>query len=214
MPQKFRTRPRPRGTYKLTMPGMTRALIAVHKQVAASKRVRPQSNGQHCLSSSLVMNGPKPSLILTRPFIKLAHTRSFNTSIGQVSFPLGGGGGVLGIVGGGVVGTVGGGRVMGTVGDGVLGTVGGGVLGTIGGGGVLRTVGGGVLGTVGGGVLGIIGGGGVLGTVGDGLVGGGEVVCWGQWALGCLVVVCRELLEVVCWVQSAVGCLGWWVVEC
>ena len=57
-------RPELRGTYKLTMPGMTRALMAVHTQVAASKRVRPQSSGQHC---RLGMNGPKPSLILTRP---------------------------------------------------------------------------------------------------------------------------------------------------
>ena len=113
------------GTFKF-IPS-TLALIAVHRQSAASKSAKPLTNAQHSLE------GGVPTVTLTSPKMS-AQTPSFNVSLGHEA--LGGeggeGGGQLGFGVGGVGFGVGGvGLGVGGVGFGVGGVgfgVGGGQL--------------------------------------------------------------------------------------
>jgi hypothetical protein len=100
------------GTFKLIP--RTLALIAVQRQIAASKSTKPWSNAQHLLEAGL------PTIILTSPRTS-AHTPSFNVSVGQFC-DVEGVGGVAEGVGGHGVGEAGGGLGFGFglgLGDGV-----------------------------------------------------------------------------------------------
>ena len=90
------------GTFKL-IPS-TFALIAVHRQTAASKSAKPVRTAQHSLEAGV------PTTMPTNPPSRFTHVPSFNVSLGHVGpvegvggdFGLGAGGGDFGVeVGGG-----------------------------------------------------------------------------------------------------------------
>jgi len=96
------------GTFKLIP--RTLALIAVQRQIAASKSTKPWSNAQHLLEAGL------PTITLTSPRTS-AQTPNFNVSLGHFCDAGGVGGVVEGVGGQGVV-EGGGGLGLG-LGDGV-----------------------------------------------------------------------------------------------
>uniref|UniRef100_A0ACD5TSN4 Uncharacterized protein n=1 Tax=Avena sativa TaxID=4498 RepID=A0ACD5TSN4_AVESA len=78
LPHWLRRRTRSTGTLRL-MP-RTLALMAVHRQTAASRSASPDSSGQHCSVDGT------PRLSLSR-FSTFAHALSFSVSIEQVPPP-------------------------------------------------------------------------------------------------------------------------------
>jgi len=121
------------GTFKLIP--RTFALIAVQRQTAASKSVKPWINVQHLLEVGL------PTITLTSPRTS-AQTPSFNVSLGHFCAVEGVGGLELGVVEGGGVLALGGGLATGVVEGGGVPALGGGVaLGVFEGGGGLVGVG-------------------------------------------------------------------------
>ncbi|KAJ9549919.1 hypothetical protein OSB04_022462 [Centaurea solstitialis] len=77
LPQALRSKLRETGTLRLIP--KTLALIAVHRQTAASMSVRPWMRVQHGLT------GGEPTSSPTNPLRRLAHTPSFKVSLGQVA---------------------------------------------------------------------------------------------------------------------------------